>query len=86
MRIQSLEELLRLARIAKYGPGSEKLNSAQLELLEFEPGAAAPQTKRKQHPGRQTLPADLHAWNEWYPARPSNAHAGVAAANSGYWL
>jgi transposase len=75
MRIQSLEESLRLARIAKYGPGSEKLNSAQLELLEFEPGVsgeeveaeskreplapAATQKKHKKHPGRQTLPAEL---------------------------
>ena len=75
LRIQSLEELLRLARIAKYGPGSEKLGSAQLELLELEPGVsgeeveaesqreplrpAEPRLKRKQHPGRQTLPAEL---------------------------
>jgi transposase len=68
-------EKLRLQRIAKYGPGSEKLTSLQLELLELEPGVsnvevaaegereALPATpdkqKRKRHPGRQTLPADL---------------------------
>ena len=33
-----LEEKLRQQRIAKYGPGSEKLSNLQLELLEFEPG------------------------------------------------
>jgi hypothetical protein len=31
-------EFLRLVRIEKYGPGSEKLSDAQLELLELEPG------------------------------------------------
>ena len=64
---------LRLVRIAKYGPGSEKLSDAQLELLELEPGVSgvevqaeserpavphAAKTKRP-HPGRQELPADL---------------------------
>ncbi len=72
LKIRVLEERLRLQRIAKYGPGSEKLTNEQLELLELEPGIsnleieaesqreplpAAP-TKRK-HPGRQTLPSDL---------------------------
>ncbi len=73
-RVQFLEEKLRLQRIAKYGPGSEKLTSLQLELLEFEPGVsdvevaaeserdalpATPEKKKRKHPGRQTLPADL---------------------------
>lgn len=75
MKIQVLEERLRLERIKKYGPGSEKLNSAQLELLELEPGvsslevqaesqreplpAPAPPGKHRKHPGRQELPAEL---------------------------
>jgi len=81
MRIISLEERLRLIRIAKYGPKSEKLSAAQLALFEDEisatldevaaeaargpvpeaPAAPVPPAKknRKQHPGRQTLPADL---------------------------
>ena len=33
-----LKDELRLLRIQKYGPRSEKLNDAQLELLESEPG------------------------------------------------
>ena len=37
-KVRVLEEKLRLIRIEKYGPGSEKLSDAQLELLELEPG------------------------------------------------
>jgi transposase len=75
LKIQVLEERLRLKRIEMYGPGSEKLSNEQLELLEWEPGVSAaevqaestreplparPTEKRvRQHPGRQTLPADL---------------------------
>jgi transposase len=74
LKIQVLEEQLRLERIRKYGPGSEKLSSAQLELLELEPGVSnlevqaeglreqlpAPASKaRRKHPGRQELPAGL---------------------------
>ena len=73
LKIRLLEERLRLVRIAKYGPGSEKLSDAQLELLELEPGVSTvevqaeserppvqPLTKTKrQHPGRQELPANL---------------------------
>ena len=40
LKIQLLEERLRLERIQKYGPASEKLNNAQLELLEEEPGVS----------------------------------------------
>jgi hypothetical protein len=75
LKIQVLEERLRLKRIEKYGPGSEKLTNEQLELLELEPGVsiaevqaesarapvpAQPAEKRvRKHPGRQTLPAEL---------------------------
>jgi transposase len=75
LKIQVLEERLRLERIKKYGPGSEKLNSAQLELLELEPGVSnaeveaestreplpgpEKQQKKRKHPGRQELPAGL---------------------------
>lgn len=75
LKIQVLEERLRLQRIQKYGPGSEKLSNEQLELLEWEPGmstaevqaesargplpARAVEKKVARHPGRQALPADL---------------------------
>ena len=60
--------------IKKYGPGSEKLSDAQLNLLELEPGVshvevqaesvrkplpAATNRKPRPHPGRQELPAEL---------------------------
>ena len=40
-KIRSLEERLRLHLIQKYGPKSETLNDAQLQLLELEPGVSA---------------------------------------------
>src|SRR5215471_1565819 len=40
LKIQQLEERLRQQRIAKYGAGSEKLSSLQLEMLEQEHGVS----------------------------------------------
>jgi len=40
-KVWVLEEKLRLVRIDKYGPGSEKLSDAQLELLDLEPGVSS---------------------------------------------
>jgi len=40
LRVLRLEEQLRLRRMEKYGPGSEKLSNLQLELLEQEPGVS----------------------------------------------
>ena len=40
-KVRLLEERLRLLRITKYGPASERLSDAQLELLEAEPGVSA---------------------------------------------
>jgi transposase len=75
LKIQVLEERLRLQRIQKYGPASEKLSDAQLELLEREPGVSnlelqaesarellPPESctqRQRPHPGRQELPVDL---------------------------
>ena len=72
-KVRVLEERLRLVRIEKYGPGSEKLSDAQLELLELEPGVSSAEVKvesergqlqlplrnARKHPGRQELPAHL---------------------------
>ena len=72
-KVRVLEERLRLVRIEKYGPGSEKLSDAQLELLELEPGVSSAEVEAesqrdqlqlplrvaRKHPGRQELPADL---------------------------
>jgi transposase len=75
LQIQDLKGQLRLALIKKYGPGSEKLSDAQLNLLGLEPGVSnvevqaesvreplpepAKSQKRRKHPGRQELPAEL---------------------------
>jgi transposase len=75
LKIQVLEQQLRLERIRKYGRASEKLSDAQLELLELEPGvsrveveaesqreslpATATGREGRPHPGRQELPAHL---------------------------
>src|SRR5260370_31487498 len=84
LKIRVLEERLRLVRIAKYGPGSEKLSDSQLELLELEPGVSSaevqaeserppvqpsPKTKRH-HPGRQELPANLPRVERTLKCRP----------------
>src|SRR5215467_12182256 len=72
-KVRVLEERLRLVRIEKYGPGSEKLSDEQLQLLELEPGVSSaevqaesqreqlklPLKAARKHPGRQELPSDL---------------------------
>ena len=98
LKIQLLEERLRLQRIAKYGPGSEKLSNLQLELLEFEPGVsntevaaeserdALPLTpekkKRRKHPGRQTLPADLPRVERVIACTPEQCVCGGCGAEA----
>lgn len=74
LQVQDLKEQLRLQRIQKYGPGSEKLSDAQLSLLDDEPGVsdfevqaesvreplpASTGRKRRSHPDPQALPAEL---------------------------
>ena len=68
-----LRELRRLDLLEKYGPASEGLSDAQLELLELEPGVSSaeveaesqreqlelPLKKARKHPGRQEPPAEL---------------------------
>jgi transposase len=57
LKIQVLEEQLRLQRIQKYGPASEKLNDAQLELLEQEPGVSNLEVIAESQ--REPLPASV---------------------------
>jgi transposase len=68
-----LRELLRLMRVEKYGPASERLSDQQLELLEQEPGVSQAEVQAeseraqlrlplkgpKQGPARQSLPVEL---------------------------
>ncbi|MGA7213960.1 MAG: hypothetical protein WCE49_18330 [Terrimicrobiaceae bacterium] len=42
--------MLRLERLKKYGPKSEKLSEEQVELLELEPGVHAQEVERNPQP------------------------------------
>jgi transposase len=96
LKIRVLEERLRQQRIAKYGPGSEKLSAEQLELLELEPGvsgaeveaesqrespASSRKTKRK-HPGRQTLSEDLPRVEKIVVCTPEQCQCGGCGAET----
>jgi hypothetical protein len=77
LKIQLLEERLRQMLIIKYGASSEKLSSAQLQLLELEPGVSSRIASR-------SIPAARHcrricrAWRRSWPARPNSACAVAA--------
>jgi transposase len=85
-----LREMLRLRRIERYGPASERLSDTQLELLETEPsvrqeeveqeGERPPPPKdtkpRRPHPGRAPLPAHLPRREEIVPCDPSRCRCG----------
>jgi transposase len=97
LKIQVLEERLRLQRIEKYGPSSEKLSSLQLELLEQEPGVSREEVvaeserevpppvreaKKHKHPGRQTLPADLPRVERVIGCTPEQCKCGQCSAET----
>ena len=97
LKIQVLEERLRLQRIEKYGPSSEKLSSLQLELLEQEPGVSREEVvaeserevpppvreaKKHKHPGRQTLPADLLRVERVIGCTPEQFKCGQCSAET----
>jgi transposase len=49
MKIQKLEEALRLERIKKYGSRSEKLSDLQLQLLDLEPAVSSDEVEAESH-------------------------------------
>ena len=53
-KIRALEERLRLEMIKKYGPKSEKLSDAQMQLLELEPGVSTEEVEAESQ--REPLP------------------------------
>ena len=55
LKIQALEERLRLELIRKYGPKSEKLSDKQLHLLDLEPGVSSEEVEAESR--RDPLPA-----------------------------
>jgi transposase len=95
LKIRVLEERLRLQRIAKYGPGSEKLTNEQLELLELEPDVSSAEVEAEsqreplpsnkpthKHPGRQTLPADLLRVEKIVACTPEQCVCGGCGAET----
>jgi transposase len=56
LKIQLLEEQLRQQRIAQYGPGSEKLSSLQLELLDEEPAVSGDEVQAESERGPAAPP------------------------------
>lgn len=71
MKIRVLEERLRLQRIEKYGPKSEKLSDAQLELLEGEPGVSTAEVEAESQraPVAASADADAESTNKASKAR-----------------
>jgi transposase len=76
LKIQLLEERLRLERIRKYGAASEKLNDAQLELLEEEPGVSnqevVVETEREPLPAAAPLQSRRRRQHPGRQALPEN--------------
>ena len=70
-KIRALEERLRLEMIRKYGPASEKLNDAQLLLLDLEPGVSAAEVEAEST--REPMP----------PASPISAKSRTSGKHPG---
>jgi len=71
-KIRALEERLRLILIRKYGPKSEKLNDAQLLLLELEPGVSAEEVEAESQREPLPLASPVTAQNQ----KKSRKHPG----------
>jgi transposase len=74
LKIQVLEERLRLARIAKYGKHSEKLGDLQLELLELEPGVSSEEVAAESE--REPLSAAPATPEDKTGPKPAREHPG----------
>jgi transposase len=73
LKIQQLEERLRQQRIAKYGAGSEKLSSLQLEMLEQEPGVSQAEVQAESE--RPVIAGEVLAV-AGYPRKARRSHPG----------
>jgi transposase len=86
-----LRELLRLMRVEKYGPASERLSDNQLELLEQEPGVSEAEVQAeseraqlqlplkgsKERPVRQSLPVELPRVEQLIVCEPQECVCGA---------
>jgi transposase len=95
-KVRLQEEMIRLMRIEKYGPKSEKLNDAQLELLYLEPGVHAAEIEeeasqtityqrkaRNPKPGRQELAEHLERVEEIIACAPEQCRCGRCGQETG---
>ena len=73
LKIQALEERLRQEMIRKYGPKSEKLSDAQLQLLDLEPGVSDAEVEAESN--REPLPPATPLTNQ-AKNRKSGKHPG----------
>ena len=86
-----------LVRLKKYGPQSEGLADVYLPLFDEEPGVSpdevaaeasrpaleeTPQRKKKKHPGRQSLPADLPRVERIVACSPAECQCGQCGAET----
>jgi len=72
LKIQALEERLRLELIRKYGPKSEKLSNDQLQLLNLEPGVSAAEVEAESTREPLPLASPIKAGSE----RKGGVHPG----------
>jgi hypothetical protein len=77
LKIRVLEERLRLELIAKYGPASEKLSDAQLELLQLEPGVSSVEVQAESE--REPEPALSNKSQKAQTSRTPGTAGGLAA-------
>lgn len=86
LKIQLLEERLRLERIKKYGPASEKLSDAQLDLLDGEPGVSGAEVQAESEreplpePDKKPRPARKHPGRQELPANLPRVERVIACA------
>ena len=80
LKIQALEERLRLELIRKYGPKSEKLSDNQLQLLDLEPGVSTEEVEAESR--REPLPAASPATTKKKKKRKASGTAGTAGESS----
>ena len=74
LKIQLLEERLRQMLIKKYGASSEKLPSAQLELLDLEPGVSSDEVEAESE--HEPLPPQPEVPEEQADRKPGRKHPG----------
>ena len=90
-RESAAAEMLRLERLKKYGPKSEKLSAGQIELLELEPGVHAQEVEKESRslrgesasrsasmPGATPCPSICHGARRSLPWRARRGSACAA--------